>query len=280
MSDDEERHRQSPSVIRVRLESDFFLRAVERYIDENKPDPVVRKQMEQWQFRWDDDGDDRNEPTSTSLSFEPSHSLEGTLTWKGDYVAILLLCRCHWKGDKEGSLFFSCDASARFLSDDEMDERTTVDETTGDNRKKEAAIRKRMQQRLRQDDYITKLFDSDPGLDFCEASVRVEDGQLEERVHYSDVCMEGVRRAVFSKADSSLDVLDVALHMPLLPGKARHGGEVVSSPATTTALADRAKLRLLEDACYDECEKEGEEELVQDLQLSSSSKRCRHDHSG
>jgi hypothetical protein len=52
---------------------------------------------------------------------------------------------------------------------------------------------------------------------------------------------------------------------------------LTTTTTTTTALADRAKLSLLEDAMYDACENEAEEEIVGELNItidsSSSNKR-------
>merc|ERR1719506_499809 len=54
-------------------------------------------------------------------------------------------------------------------------------------------------------------------------------------------------------------------------------------------LADRTKLRLLEDAMFDACEREGEEELIDELRISPSisaaavaanPKECHQNHRG
>ena len=92
----------------------------------------------------------------------------------------------------------------------------------------------------------------------------ISSGQFEERVDVIDSVAEGLRRGVFSSAESSLDVTELLLSLPFLPGSAH---KVVHCP-----LADRAKLRLLEDAMFDACEREGEDEIIDDLKISSQDK--------
>jgi hypothetical protein len=71
-----------------------------------------------------------------------------------------------------------------------------------------------------------------------------------------------------------LDLIELILALPSLPGTYHHHDhhhrnhqEHQSIDDTTTPLANRAKLRLLEDAMLDECEKEGEGELIQELTI-------------
>jgi hypothetical protein len=71
-----------------------------------------------------------------------------------------------------------------------------------------------------------------------------------------------------------LDVLEVVLSLPFLP-VVKHATVLLSKKKkkiTTTALADRARLRLLEDAMCDACEQQGEEDMVQDLDIQSTKK--------
>eukprot|EP00978_Attheya_sp_CCMP212_P011063 scaffold26990_cov47-Attheya_sp.AAC.3 len=113
---------------------------------------------------------------------------------------------------------------------------------------------------------------------------------LEERVHVSEDMLEALRRCIWSHntttanntgphEDTSGDVLSIlewVLAMPYLPRKkdtiAAAAGPSQTSHSTTmmTSLADRAYLRLLEDALWDECEKEGDNDLLNDLTLSNT----------
>ena len=87
-----------------------------------------------------------------------------------------------------------------------------------------------------------------------------------------DIC-EAIKRAVWSSAESPLDVFEMLVQLPLLPivehaslDPSKNNGQKM----TTTPLANRAKLRLLEDAMCDACEKEGDNELLDDLQISDT----------
>ena len=119
-----------------------------------------------------------------------------------------------------------------------------------------------MRKRLEKDDYIKKLTHGrEP--DVCVARIQQSSPiDLEERVDCHEDVGEAIRRAVFSSADSALDVFEVIVNLPCLP-TAKH------------ALARRAKLRLLEDAMCGACEQEGEDELVSDLDLEEEPKHKR-----
>lgn len=216
--------------------------ALERYIDDNKPDRLMEKQMLAWILRWSDDavpsGEENNE-----------HSRFGRLIWKGDYLQVNLMSDCRWTGSVEGRLEFTC--------------RVAIQETSTTD--SDSNVHKRMLKRLRKDDYIQKLF-SDKDVILCQATIEKKPDELEERVYTAEVVAEGVRRAVWSSAESTMDVLDLVIqYFPLLPSKA-------SRLSLTTALADRAQLRLMEDVMCDACEKEGEDELVSDLAITKKQK--------
>jgi len=136
----------------------------------------------------------------------------------------------------------------------------------------------------------------DEGITLCEALIQrnrsTQSLELEERVNVDESILDGVRSAIYSHAEDNLDVLELLLNMPYLPriaggfifplcnnAKGR-GGEVgdpvsssfTSDDATTMTiineLAQRAYMRLLEDAMFDACEKEGEDELLDDLTIT------------
>mmetsp|Transcript_52825 Transcript_52825/g.78319 ORF Transcript_52825/g.78319 Transcript_52825/m.78319 type:complete len:191 (+) Transcript_52825:417-989(+) len=102
----------------------------------------------------------------------------------------------------------------------------------------------------------------------------------EERVNVSEDALEGVRRSVLSMTECNLSVLELCLAMPWLPRNSDknfilQGADVCHNSVSSEELmlcADRAALRLLEDALFDACEKEGEEDMLDDLNLDDDSK--------
>ena len=129
--------------------------------------------------------------------------------------------------------------------------------------------------------------------------------ELEERVNVDERVLDGIRTAIYSHAEDNLDILELLLNMPYLPRSSGGGGALIlpqsndakgrggehegedindippsaSSSSTTSdeadtimiiinELAQRAYLRLLEDAMFDACEKEGEDELLDDLTIT------------
>jgi hypothetical protein len=161
-------------------------------------------------------------------------------------------------------------------------------------------LRSTMRERLRSDPLVRRLLLVDQrgiegtsggsdgrgmaGVPLCEALIRRSrrrDGDLEERVNVHEDTLGGIRNAIFGHSEDNLDVLEIVLNMPYLPRGSfsfwGDGGEEGADPtivldATTSStlceLAQRAYLRLLEDAMFDACEREGEDELLDDLTIS------------
>ena len=263
------------------LDSENFVDAVRSYIDQEKPDPLQKRQMEGWKWIWKGNPSALLGPVADSsagsdrLDFEPTDTLTGNLEWTGDHIVVTLKCSCYWIGNDQdgGKLFFQCWAGARFLDD------------TSKTSRQEVNIQKKIRDRLLEDDYIAKLMcrgsnhekddhsndDAEPedGLhELCQASIKTgaitaqcceidnsNSSHLEERVFCNETTAEAIRRAVYSTGPNGpIDVFELVCSLPLLPSR-------------YTGLANRAKLRLLEDAMYDACENEGEEDLVQGLKL-------------
>ena len=148
-----------------------------------------------------------------------------------------------------------------------------------------------MLKRLRSDHYIRKLFGDDKAnndcVPLCEAliqqNLRSSDrsegtnniDELEERVNVEDGTLQGIKNAIFSQSEDNLDVLEIILNMPYLPRSSSPSSDNDILNQWPSKLADRAYLRLLEDAMFDSCEKEGEDELLDDLNISGSN---RHQH--
>mmetsp|Transcript_20041 Transcript_20041/g.57999 ORF Transcript_20041/g.57999 Transcript_20041/m.57999 type:complete len:363 (-) Transcript_20041:104-1192(-) len=95
--------------------------------------------------------------------------------------------------------------------------------------------------------------------------------EMEERVDASEDSMEGLRRSVFSAMEDNLSVMEMLLSLPFLPQSSDDGAEQRTPRSQGSALGHRAALRLLEDAMFDACEKEGEEEIMDDLRISEKS---------
>jgi hypothetical protein len=353
-----------------------FTGALDRYIQQTKPDPLQQRQIKDWALEWvddDSDSDHTNIPGSAAAaavddadadadlllglpsfasSFRPTHVLSGRLTIRGKYVAVTLHSLCWWKDNTNSvcidgcdtqntaqdgmssSLFYQCHATAEIVSmkHDTSDDNNT-DTTTTDHDKR---VHQNMIQRLSADDYIAKLLpvvqakDRDNSsscimaqptpataperrrqrfLLLCQAHIAQSRSDLEERVYCNQDVAEGVRRAVFSRADTTLDLLDLLWHFPALPTTTNNNnnnnnnnngttaatmvlpdpcttpttnapptttassmeqdGNHDSFPATTTTtkLANRAKLRLLEEAMCHACEEQGEDDLVHELKV-------------
>ncbi|KAL7476173.1 hypothetical protein ACHAW6_002052 [Cyclotella cf. meneghiniana] len=163
------------------------------------------------------------------------------------------------------------------------------------NRKLRVGMIKRLQsdpliRRLLVDDDNSSLF-ADEGVLLCEALIQQnqkrstlndheETGgtvECEERVNVDSESVEGIRNAIMTHCEENLDVLELFLNMPYLPrgNFFQCGDECKDSPTrdetlsheknALKSLAERAFLRILEDAMWDACEKEGEDEMLDDL---------------
>jgi hypothetical protein len=266
----------SSELVRVALDDACFVESVQRYIEEDKPDPLQQKQMKSWRIEWENND---TLATNGDLAFIPTHAVGGTLNIQGEYMIVTLTTECCWTGDcSNGSLFFSCHASCSFVAEESQGENEP--KMSSKERKQQEKIRSKMVERLRQDDYISKLLVTDNDeqqspLELCQAAIVILQAQdrLEERVHCDEVTAEAVRRAVFSTAESPLDVFDLVCRLPLLPCTTTQ--DLTGSTTTkTTPLADRAKLRMLEDATYDACENEAEDEIVEELNIVENTVEC------
>jgi len=261
------------------LATNLFYVSLKNYIEYNKPDPIARRQLESWKMNWSEsDGcqndiaanasDDGTESGKEPVEWVPINCIEGTLEICGDYVAVTLEMKCIWadgdaaKNDgvqEDGRLSYTCR-----LKSGQLIEKKDKEEKT------QRKIRKKMISRLRQDSYIAKMLElgeeneSSAKLCLAQASIYVNASnfELEERVDVSEIAAETLRRALWSSTSSVLDVVDVILALPSLPCRS------TDRVTTTTRLANRAKLRLLEDAMLDECEKEGDDQLIEDLSIS------------
>eukprot|EP00579_Thalassiosira_antarctica_P028523 CAMPEP_0202020206 /NCGR_PEP_ID=MMETSP0905-20130828/43935_1 /ASSEMBLY_ACC=CAM_ASM_000554 /TAXON_ID=420261 /ORGANISM="Thalassiosira antarctica, Strain CCMP982" /LENGTH=381 /DNA_ID=CAMNT_0048581729 /DNA_START=16 /DNA_END=1161 /DNA_ORIENTATION=+ len=199
----------------------------------------------------------------------------------------------------QNEFYIQLTVTANLLSTSEHDNPSTKEEKL--DRKERATKRKLragMMKRLRSDRLIQQLLieeDTDcakkekvqttkkhpkkigDGLPLCEALIQKNcgnssnnaAGELEERVNVHEDSLEGIRNALFSHCQDNLDVLEILLNLPYFP---RRSTTAPASQYTTLSmkLAERAYLRLLEDAMFDACEKEGEDDLLDDLTISGA----------
>ena len=279
-----------------------FLDAIEQYIDDNKPDPLSLKQLRGLSLDWRDDndgggGDDNN--NNNDIPFQPSHVLQGTLHIGGEYLVVNLDVTCAWSSSSSssssyGKLYYSCHASARFWTKSEWKKRLQDSDDNDNNNdssttKTKEKIRSKMIKRLQNDSYISKILinnnsddDHDDDNDskvvqqkqqqrqqlLAQAKIHIDEIDLEERVDVSESICESIKRSIWSNAESQLDIIDLILQFPCLPTTS-HSNNMKMVVSMATNLANRAKLRLLEDAMVDACEQEGEDQILEDLEISS-----------
>jgi hypothetical protein len=278
----------------VSLTTELFPTALERYIEDYKPDPLSCKQLEGWTLEWKNTTTTHEKDRAVTDAHQ--NLLQGELHIGGSYMVVTLQVTCAWSAsssceDKDnhnpqyGSFYYACRAAARFWTKSEFRKRQKQkdgdddDGSSSRNKKAQEAIRTKMVARLREDAYISKLLSTtlldEHGDDtatakpvfvlLAHATIQVDGpNDLEERVDVSEDICEAVKRAVWSSAESPLDVVELLLQLPCLPTTTSQ-----AKNATTTPLANRAKLRLLEDAMVDACEKVGEDGILDDLKLSN-----------
>ncbi|KAG7345291.1 hypothetical protein IV203_032822 [Nitzschia inconspicua] len=296
------------------LTTKAFELALAAYIDENKPDPIAKRQLESWRLHWENidaetaewrdlfgEGDACN--TFFDGNQNLTHQLQGNLTIQSEYLSVQLQFCCAWSRfvDKDPSSLLSVSSNSTKVSNNGMllyscrvhsAELCEHPKNTDDDNKTNRKIRQKIIKRLQQDSYIAKLLTMNNTTNqqqrqkpsslvdsvLAKARIHVDDSKfvLEERVDVSETIAEALRRALWSSTESSLDMIEVLLALPSLPGTQHNSNSSTQSSSmsftATTPLANRAKLRLLEDAMLDECEKEGEGELIQELSIVENGK--------
>lgn len=217
-----------------------FQESLQHYIEEAKPDPLELKQISSWKLSW-------KQEKTTANQAHSSQSLNGTLEIQGEFMTVIINSNCKstvTESSNIGTLDFELSARAEFV--------TSQDHAVDDdnvNRK----IRTEMTRRLRNDDYIKPLLSIKEGILLCEAHIQLDNdtNKLEERVFMDETVLHGVLRCIYSRASSTLSMLELLLSFPYLPN----------------ALGKRAKLRLLEDAMAEACQQQDEDEMLQDLSI-------------
>jgi hypothetical protein len=228
----------------IPLHSSVFQESLLRYVDETKPDALTKRQIESWTLEWEEHSS-KNAP------------IHGRLTIKGDYMVLTMHVRCNWSYTQGiGSLDFLLEATARFLTQSEL-KTSTIQTFVGKKGELQLSkIRATMRARLKEDDYIKKLLLGENTAVLCEATITVDEPEhkLEEKVYINDDGLEAFRRCIYSRGDDSLAVMELLASLDFLktPG---------------CPLGKRAKLRLLEEAMADACEKQVEEEFLVELAI-------------
>ena len=312
----------------VKLHRSEFEAALASYIEDAKPDPLARRQIEniivEWEQNSDIDGKADSSDDKAPMDASDSKLINGKVTMFGEYMSVDLEADCKWmwmpsqslNGNEtinaSASLSFRLIASARSIpltqykrlqkgrqkrihSSRVSDESDTVQEKGAKadrmQQKAQAKVRSGMLDRLKRDAYIKKLLDAteEKGSSsksnhsnyrehqqhvLCTAEIRqsfdskgnVKD--IEERVDISEDVVEGVRRAILSQFEDNTSVVELLLALPLLPKD--EATKQDNGQSIELQLGHRAVLRLLEDAMLDACEKEGEDELLDDLDISGN----------
>lgn len=311
----------SPSSLPSSPSTEDFKAALVSHVDESKPDPLARRQIENLVLQWEPSSQQQEQgQEESSREAEEIQEVYGTLTLFGEYMSVSITSDCRWgwnsigengSGCAHATLSFRLVASAKFIPQsqhkrlqNERLQRTKDAEKTAEkdsstsakvDRKEQRAqtkIRAGMIDRLINDFYIKRLLDLDGGSStvsggksdneqvhlqhrICEAEIEesFDSGgtvkELEERVDVSEDALEGIRRAVLSQLDDNTSVLDLLLAFPYLINTQAETRNYGKGNAIPLQLGHRAILRLLEDACIDACEKEGEDELLEDLSEGS-----------
>lgn len=203
---------------------------------------------------------------------------------------------CHPSNAPEHyALHFKLSASGEFIN--------TEDKTPVQTSKN---IASKMKKRLEGDPFIRKLLSCSrtkqqnfTGVSVCEVLIQHKwpsngsndlrfdssSPSVEERVDVSEEALEGIRRAVLSQTECNLTIMEIFISFPWLVTNTTSCGYryrdrskmercswdrfmSVTAMGVFRTACDRAALRLLEDALFDACEREGEDDIIEDLNLS------------
>jgi hypothetical protein len=257
---------------RISLDTQMFHEAVISFMDKCKPDPLVKKQIQTLQLDWSEDETFHFHEGEFLSRNSLKSIIQGVLKISNEYSCVNFNATCIWCNDIDShhEMFFSLNASATFNDIQPAKMKSTNDTNTRKDNKVNKKAHSRVIQRLKGDRLVSRLLDGNQIL-LAEAHVKFNcDGpefhgitKLEERVITSADGMEGLKKLIFSLMESNIDVIEFLLHLPYLPREIK-GTRIKPS----YELGERVALRLLEDVMLDECENEGEDQLLEDLHLS------------
>jgi hypothetical protein len=267
----------------ISLSTSLFESSLAHHILESKPDPLERRQMEGWTCQWNEE----KFISSTVVQSEGEEDGFLPFQWKEDdncqrimgiltiqsnssHVTVFIRVLSEWTQPKTNDssilrLELSVRASIIHNTDDHEDcdkekRKKTLRRKKMSESQSEVPHRPRFSgiiQRIQQDDYIQKLLQEQFN-PVCQAIVRTDIDQLEERVWMDQTILEAIRRAIYPHASSTISVVELLTCFPFL--------------SEVPILGQRAKLRLLEDAMLDVCDQEGDDELLDELSLVGPSK--------
>jgi hypothetical protein len=317
----------SGKITPISTSSTMWQRAIARYIDDDKPDAIRRRQIESWTFAWqpaddhddmmaeeeeddDDDAPDAKVMTTGGAGTKSASSgdqqppagsssrkrrrrkqkrIAGTLTWTGEYVRLQLHCTSAWQEEEEqdgnggsdrknnkknaaGTRFVSkCRVTQAMLRDDLVDAQQL---------KRQMKLAQRWKQQQEKEVGATSsifLLDCPDPVELFEVSIiSGTSSGTEERGYWHEACCAAIQTILYTTAESSLEVFEfIVRYLPMVLPQTVHDGLEKS----TTKLADRAVLRLLEDATYDACAAEDSdtaEESLADLGLQDVAEANNH----
>jgi hypothetical protein len=309
----------------------MWQRAIARYIDDDKPDAIRRRQIESWTFAWqpddhdsmmaeEDDDDDAPVATTkttggaaTKSTFSDDQQasppqkgrirrrqqrIAGTLTWTGEYVRMQLHCTSAWQEEEQedekdgnggsarknknaatatGTRFVSkCRVTKAMLRDDLVDVQQV---------KRQQKLAQRWKQHAATNSSSIFLLDCPGPVELFEVSII--GSSSEERGYWHEECCAAIQTILYTTAESSLEVFEFMVrYLPMVLPRSTGGVTGADNDdnddgmeKSTTQLADRAVLRLLEDATYDACAAEDSdtaEESLADLGLQDEAEANNH----
>jgi hypothetical protein len=205
-----------------------------------------------------------------------------------------------WNKDFQNEFYFRLGATALLVPLTEYNKSTEKSDEESEKYQKIERKERSMNRKLRSN--MVKRLCDDPmirqilvekeeaasapvdGVLLCEALIQRNETsnkhtKCEERVNVNSETIEAIRNAILSHCEDNLDILEILLSMPYLPrvgyyhekDKNEHNiDNNIKSEETLKALSRRAFLCILEDAMFDACEKEGEDEMLDDLNLSDA----------
>ena len=298
---------------RVPLSTSIFHQYYEQFLQEQKPDQLVLKQLQSLHIEWkdgDDDDDVNDLPKDAKVQIDKhTNGTRGILTIIGEYTTVILKACCNWKVPVDNvssmcEMHFELYAQASFTPKS-LWKRHAQPPQENIGKKEERLndkIRSGVINRMKEDPYVRRIMKEEMVL-LCDASIQfklhvpppppactVENkkdigtvhptgvsrlpssciDELEERVYVSEDALEGLRRGLFSQMESSIFAMELLLAMPYLPQRSHSKNlDERNEKKLEVMLSERVVMRVLEDVMVNECEKEGEDDLLSDLNIST-----------
>ena len=296
----------------VSLSSDIFLQHYEQFFLEQKPDPLLLKQLQSLHIEWNEHGLPYHAKTSIKDDTATSAytTTDGILTIMGEYTSVALQASCKWNVDVTSGIckmHFELHIESLFPSKIKGHPLSESISVTKREKRLQDKVRNGVMTRMETDPYIRRIINKKEKVLLCDASIHFklsapagEEGdadvanstmvpslsrrttyimdELEERVYVSEEALEGLRRCMFSQMESPIFVMELLLAMPYLPQRSRssNSGERMDDKFRRM-LSERVVLRVLEDVMLDECEREGEDDLLSDLNISNETNEVQRD---